>query len=110
MIFAIRNIKKRMSIDELLKWFERDATVIDAYRHSERGKVERIYIIGASGGYGLRLNATENYISDTGLGHGGKGLLQVKNIVESDVNCNISAVASPHNLNEKIKLPVWIMV
>ena len=110
MNFVIRNIKKKMSIKESAEWFEREATIVKARRTSERGKTEYIFIVGASSRYGLQVNTNHTYISDTGMRHGGKGYLQIVNFVETDNSGNITAVANPVTLNEKEKLPVWIMV
>ena len=110
MNFVIRNIKKKYNVHELISWYEHDATIVKAKRISERGKEEIIYIAGAGPGYNLQVNTNHTYISDTGMGHGGKGYLQIINIVEADKSGTITAVVYPTTLNEKEKLPVWIMV
>lgn len=110
MNFVIRNIKKKCNLHEALKWYEHKATVIKAHRISGRGKEENIFVIGADHGYGLRINTNHAYISDTGMGHGGNGCLQIMNIIEADSFGNIEAVANPVTLNEKEKLPLWVMV
>lgn len=110
MNFVIRNIKKKYDIHELISWYEHEATIIKARRTSERGKVEYIYIVGAGPGWGFKNNTEHTYISDTGMGHGGKGYLHIVNIVEADNSGTITAVANPITLNEKEKLPVWVMV
>ena len=110
MKFVIRNIKKRMDVQDIIKCYEYKVTIVHAIRMSERGKTEDIYMIGAGHGYGLTINIVENYISDTGISHGGKGQIQIKNVIEVDQYGKITSILNQNAFKNKVKLPVWVMV
>lgn len=110
MEYVIRSTKKKMNIPQVIDWYEHDFTLIHAIRSSERGAVEEIYIAGAGHGYSVLPGEKSKYISDTGFGHGGKGTIQIINLAEFTKGKQLKRVLSFETLNNKKKLPLWIMV
>ena len=106
--WVIMNTKKKMNLAEAAKWYESEKfTVIHAKRMSNRGVFEDIYILGGYGTYGHR-GQTFDYVTDTGLGYGGKGTLSVKNVITLNYNGMILSTEDIMAINEKKALPIWV--
>lgn len=102
--WVIMNTKKKMTITEAIVWFgSRNSTLIECQRHSERGLVESIYVIGASSNYG-KIGETVDYITDTGKGYGGKGRIKITGIA----NVHNGAIKNDGYFNMYMKKPIWV--
>ena len=107
-VWVIANTKQRMRITEAIKWFNcANTTIIHAKRMSNRGKFEDIYILGAYGTYGHK-GETFDYVTDTGLGYGGRGALLIKNVMTSDISGRIMSTEDIMSINEKRTFPIWV--
>lgn len=112
MRFVIMKQGTKMNIHQAIKWFDSDEMIIiKALRMSERGALETIYILGAAGSYGVNMGDAVDYITDTGYGYGGKGKLRILDINLSGKRYNnkIMTTSNVIELNEKIKLSVWVL-
>lgn len=106
----IRDAKRKMNIREASNWFSNNNTftLIDCIRTSTKGKSERVFILGSGADYGIHKGMESNYIHDTGKGHGGKGKISITsvNLIRSGI---ILATDNIMEVNEKIRLPIWVM-
>ena len=109
--WTIMNTKSKMNIHQAIEWFNIDEMIIiRARRYSYRGANEEIYILGAYGTYGINPEDSIEYVSDTGNGYGGTGKLFIEDIMSSGRKYG-NKIMSTHNimeLNEKVKLPIWV--
>lgn len=108
---VIMNAKRKMNTAQASEWFACDElTIIRAIRESERCKKEEIYILGACGNYGINKGDVVDYITDTGNGYGGKGKLYIFDVMTSGKKYNNQVVFTQNimNVDEKIKLPIWV--
>lgn len=101
--WVIMNTKKKMTLEEAIKWFEYDCTIIQATRYSDRGTVDKIYILGAVGNY-VKNSYNVEYVTDTGNGYGGRGTLQLEGIA----NYINNRFTTGDNLNLKQKRTIWV--
>jgi len=109
---VMMNTKKKTDINKAIEWFDsKKVTVIHAARYSNRGVREEIYLLGAGGNYGVNRGDSIEYITDTGNGHGGRGILKIYDIITSgtDYNNKIMSTQNIMKINEKVKLPIWVI-
>lgn len=111
MEFVIRNVKKKLNIQETISWYKGSMTIIKCVRFSNRGAIEDIYIIGSGIGYkGLTVNNVVDYISDNGMKHTGKGVVRIQNVITVNEDGTIRDILNPITYRYNTKLPVWVMV
>lgn len=78
--WVIMNTKKKMSLPEVFEWFgSKDCEALLCYRQSDRGARDVILVLGSGHGYGA-VGESKDYITDTGLGYGGKGAIHIKSV------------------------------
>lgn len=98
--WVIMNTKKKMTITEAFNWYNsRDCEILECLRASERGARDTIYVIGSGYGYG-NVGQRASYITDTGLGYGGKGTVTINKIYHANDMDKL--------VNSKIKHGVWV--
>lgn len=108
--FVFRNTNKRGNIEDLVKkalsegWI---CTIIACRRYSERGKVEDIYIM-TSGFENCNPKQRVSYITDTGMGHGGKGICEIQDTCFVG-NLGLGTVPSG-DIDWRKKRPIYVMV
>lgn len=110
--FVMMNTKYKMNVYGTINWFDsEELTVFKATRMSNRGVIELIYVIGAGVGYGVNIGDRIPYITDTGKGYGGKGELVINDIIVSGKKYgnNLIRPEGRSNINEVVKLPVWVL-
>ena len=103
---VIMNTKHKTTMEDAVKWFEHPCTILDCIRKSDRGKVEKIYILGAISNYADN-GEILRYVVDTGRGYGGRGSIVVHNSITIK-NLQIVDTADALRIDEKQKLPIYV--
>lgn len=79
--WVVHNTKKKMNLEEIVKWFGDKCTILECSRLSDRGKSDKVYVVGASSNYGNILGVYM-YVTDTGKGYGGHGRMKIFSIYD----------------------------
>lgn len=108
--FVFRNTKKRGNIEDLVKKAVSEGwvcTLIACRRYSERGKVEDIYVM-TSGFEECQPRQRVSYVTDTGMGHGGKGVCEIQEV--GFVGKSGLCTALSNETGWRKKRPIYVMV
>ena len=108
--FVFRNTKKRGNIEDLVKKAVSEGwvcTLIACRRYSERGKVEDIYVM-TSGFEDCQPRQRVSYVTDTGRGHGGKGVCEIQEV--GFVGRSGLGTALSKETGWRKKRPIYVMV
>lgn len=89
--WVVANVKDlgKMTLQQLVGWFEYPCVIFECERVSSRGAREMVYVIGAHGTYPGSKGGRVRYITDTGKGFGGTGIMNIINIYNNETVKNI---------------------